>query len=927
MSTMTRSGRVALVAAAVVALVAAIWSCGGHDAPPRRHVAEDSGASSSAYATVDVTRSAGTRAGNGVAGAVPGDPSDAVNSQDLHTLSGRVRDADGRALAGAAIRAEPVAPFASLPDKRKPVDAVANGGGAFALRGLASGEWRLLCSADGAVRTRVGVLRVPQVTSFDVVLPVGPVIAGTLVDDATGAPIAGATVRGLGIDYLHWNDRDDAWLVECTTDGSGAFKADVHRDGFRIGKFRIVAPGFSAVPGGFGEYGEIGSDGSDRVEVALRARRGATLTGVVTGPSGPVAGAHVAVRHKTSLDGEFDDFVVETTTDAAGHYEARGVAPGKRPVRIEAPGLVQREAHRIEFTVAGAFESEPPDACVVDFDEDGVVVHDVTLEPVGPWPTCTAAGRVIADDDAPIAGATVESVYAPRVETKTAADGTFSLEGVPTDGFGLTEIAASHPEFDRDTHTVVAKPGETHDDLKIRLARRARLRGRVTTADGAAAAGARVVVSVADKSGKWTSFETPVGADGAYSALLDAASFVGVDCELADMRGRGESNGSDEKSEFVVDVVLAPVLSIVGRAVVAGTSDPVAGVPVAVVFDFGGLDIEGSPPPPIVQTSTAADGTFRIDGLRPGTLNLRVGDERFTGGRATINVPRVEPVVVGLEPARDLGGRVAFADGSSASGVKVTIRFDDDSKEFGDARTTGRDGAFLYRGLAPGAYALELSGGDPRICGTRVRAVQSGTRALALVVSPELALEVQVVDPEGRPVERAEVWSHPSGGRDGPSAGEANNVDIPVRLGGLDAGPHDVTVNVDGFLTGVAKNVRAGGGAVVVKLDRGLSIDGVLLDVDGTPLGFATMTAEPVGSGGDESACFQRATTAENGRFHVTGLAPGRWKFASLQRGGNRVPSGAAAARPKRTRIGDDVFDAGATDVRVRCVEEKTKDE
>src|SRR5204862_3044259 len=131
-------------------------------------------------------------------------------------------------------------------------------------------------------------------------------------------------------------------------------------------------------------------------------------------------------------------------------------------------------------------------------------------------------------------------------------------------------------------------------------------------------------------------------------------------------------------------------------------------------------------------------------------------------------------------------------------------------------RETGKDGRFVFRGLASGAYVVALDCGDPEITGKVVGPVQAGTRGWAVTVEPGRAIAGRIVGEPGKSMRDALVWVVRAGRR-AQSGGVSVEEDGSFGIGGLDDGAYDVHAQASGFVIAVAKNARAGAARVEMK--------------------------------------------------------------------------------------------------------------
>ena len=192
------------------------------------------------------------------------------------------------------------------------------------------------------------------------------------------------------------------------------------------------------------------------VTIELSEANAAAFTGRVVDAGGkPVAGAKVALRHHIQGVGRQSQYgtvivTATTKTDAEGRYQFAALWPGDRyhPV-VSAAGYGDAEAAQAS--------GEPGKSH--DFGDTRLSRTDLA-----------ARGTVVGPDGKPAAGAEVFSVDGPkRVAARAAADGSFTLKGVPERG-GFV--------FARATGTKLAVAFATPDDAKPLTLRLAKADGR-----------------------------------------------------------------------------------------------------------------------------------------------------------------------------------------------------------------------------------------------------------------------------------------------------------------------------------------------------------------------------------------------------------------------------------------------------------------
>jgi len=855
------------------------------------------------------------------------------------TLHGRVTRTDGTPLAGAVVRAAPVPVFPGVPDERKPVESTASADGAFDLPGVVAGDWAVSCSADGAWRGPQGVVRLPDVRRFDVVLPTGPVFEGSLVDDATGKALPGVKVQAL---------RAGGVVAEVVTGADGRFEFDLHAAYAAVDEVRLDAPGYGAHPGGFAVGCVVdGSSAGDRVPLALRARRGIVVCGTVTGPAGPVAGAEVEAWFAQSAPGESGaaSATRRATTRSDGAYEIVGIEGSDCVIRVTAPGLVQAEVLAEGVRDPRAWPRLAPDACRVALPESDnsaeTTRHDVKLVAQTPSPRRAVRGRVHDAAGAPLAGAKVIAGFTfDSADATTGADGTFTVQA-PVLG-DVTWVAVGREGSAVRTSSVDVSSEDADKPLDVELSPDPVARGRVTDERGAPIAGARVNVvprpeaddtGAVDEAPRFPPGPPPSAAcdaEGRFSLRYRRTSegdfLVATAPGFAPRRDDVASDATTETS-----IVLPKACELTGRVVRGDTGAPAAGVRVAQIVDENAGDDDLVRAGRVVAV-TSADGSFRVTGIGSGACPLCVFAHGWLTRRVSVEVPLVAAVRVEIEPSLTLAGRLLFEDGSPAADVEVAAydrpRDADGSWSAQVSRSvrSRADGRFAIPGLRPVPHWVGVQWGEPRVIAESIGPFSPDADVeRPMRVARGASIVGRLVDLQGRPFVVEEggdepvVRATPAGGADRPDGrgrAEPGEPTGAFSVGGLDHGAYDVAVRARGFVPVKLKNVRADAGPLVVKMDPGLSLSGVVLGADGRPLANVTLVAtseDPAAADGDAQ---RDCDTDDRGAFRIAGLSQGRWRL-DLYRG--------VTVDGMQRLSGNLEFDAGADDLRLTCVAVATK--
>ncbi|HEU4419754.1 MAG TPA: sigma-70 family RNA polymerase sigma factor, partial [Planctomycetota bacterium] len=293
-----------------------------------------------------------------------------------------------------------------------------------------------------------------------------------IVVDATGTPVADAIVES-GM-FVGGVDADQV----AVTAADGTF---VVRESEHLCVVGARAVGFAASRLYFVQC-KPGAE--EHVRIELPAAGGA-VEGVVLGPAGePVANAVVRVG-----EGSTEGFTcgpqgappmpAQVRTDSAGRFRAIGVRPGTQPVNVRAANL----APWIGTCEVGA---------------GGTAAVRVVLSA-----GVTCAG-VVRGEDGQVAVDAEVSVGDPGdfvlLRTRTAADGTFTLTGLPIGEFALE---ASAERLGKASARLHGQPGETLR-CELSLSNGLALRGRVVDDLGAPVAQANVVCD-AEGNDRWAS--------------------------------------------------------------------------------------------------------------------------------------------------------------------------------------------------------------------------------------------------------------------------------------------------------------------------------------------------------------------------------------------------------------------------------------
>lgn len=401
------------------------------------------------------------------------------------------------------------------------------------------------------------------------------------------------------------------------------------------------------------------------------------------------------------------------TTGADGTYKVSGLPGGTYSVFLFAPP----DANLVRANVSD----------VVIAEGDSGTVRDFVLQPGG-----TITGLVTnAATGAPVANVDVNASGDVYGYARTTSDGRYTISGIVGDvtvrfsPFGSAEPTLA-PQSWPDVVTVAA--GATVTGIDAALLAGASISGTVTNAaTGAPVQGVRVYAAP-HEGGMSISAET--GSDGRYTLTGLGSGAVRLqfspptDSGLAGEFWRNVRDYSGAELVTLIagetyqgfDAALDAYGSVSGRVTREDTGAPVEGVRVSDSSGVWG---------PISQTLTAADGTYTLNNVTPGSARLSFWppyDSDFAAtsreGVAVVSGQATSGVDVTLARAGSITGKV-LRDGHPMTGgyyVGIVTRVDADGiPTAGGSDGTSADGTFSITGLGPGRYLVEArpwSGAD-----------------------------------------------------------------------------------------------------------------------------------------------------------------------------------------------------------------------
>jgi protocatechuate 3,4-dioxygenase beta subunit len=308
------------------------------------------------------------------------------------------------------------------------------------------------------------------------------------------------------------------------------------------------------------------------------------------------------------------------------------------------------------------------------------------------------------------------------------------------------------------------------------------------------------------------------------------------------------------------------------------------------------------------ETLSGEDGSYQLDGLRPEWYTVRaVAAGHAPGEVSEVPAPR-EQVNVVLDEGGNIGGSVRSEGGAPVAGAEVHAYQDIESQNIFDIilsksrpavdiARTDESGQFRFETLGSGVYNFLCKAPGYQIQRVLKKKVAPNMPdGLRIVLEPGLVITGVVQDPDGNPVAGARVRAQPPVTSQPPG----HQVNITFEDGSvttdeqgqfvfdtLESGQHTLLCWHEHYQTARRPGVNPGKDEVVIKLDHGGRVSGIVSDGNGRPVAGAVVSATDVAdlrkdAVSDEAGHYQLAGLASGPRsLHVTVNAKG---FARLRR-------------------------------------------
>ncbi|MEC9475954.1 MAG: carboxypeptidase-like regulatory domain-containing protein [Planctomycetota bacterium] len=248
----------------------------------------------------------------------------------------------------------------------------------------------------------------------------------------------------------------------------------------------------------------------------------------------------------------------------------------------------------------------------------------------------------------------------------------------------------------------------------------------------------------------------------------------------------------------------------------------------------------GQIPPPLPDTHSGSDGRFLLEGVPPGSYDIRTESMGFVDGRLRgieIVFDETVPAEVVLERGAVVRGIVRDEEGQPLGEIDVTVNIDQRNRGGTEERTkTFDNGEFVIDTLPAGSYRVTCTGDGWR----RWReTVPADGPYLEVTMKAAPVLTGRVIDSRGKAVSRARVqidrgW----GDADGATTDGEGRFRLLLETGG-----DRIVVRARGYAELRQETDPEGGDLGDLVLADAEVITGLALAPDGSPLSGARVTA------------------------------------------------------------------------------------
>ncbi|HEY8181529.1 MAG TPA: carboxypeptidase regulatory-like domain-containing protein [Thermoanaerobaculia bacterium] len=484
-------------------------------------------------------------------------------------------------------------------------------------------------------------------------------------------------------------------------------------------------------------------------------------------------------------------------------------------------------------------------------------------------PAARISGVVRDAERHPLAGAPIAIIGEGFEDTAvTDSNGAYAIEA-PRGTYAIESLAPSF-QFGDAAEKIDATAGNVKKDLIA--TRQQGIEGLVRTADGKSVAGSAIGFLYEIQGMSWFQpTENVTGPDGSFRvyAARDGGQRTRLVAVAPGMPPAiSEPIVASDRGKRVT--ITVPKGTVITGKVIRKDGKAIAGVRVDPV-----IGTQRMPQMEAILTPTGApwattDQEGRFTGrLTEATSGLSFAKKGYVTADQVVNLSEKSKVEVMLAEAGSIAGRVVNKDGSPASDIMISA-----ASAFA---MSSSDGSFVVEGLEPGPQVVRFGRG-----GIQQQTVDVPTRDLVLVLGATRAIHGRVIDAaSGAPVERFSIGGSGADDYSMPTLFDSPTgefkVDVPAKAA-------KIAIQALGYVP--ANDVAvdpAGDAAVTIKLSRGRTLRGRVLDEKQQPIAGVEI-------GFNEAARIRNEeeppVTRADGSFELPGLPFDEAVNVQFQKGG-----------------------------------------
>lgn len=275
-----------------------------------------------------------------------------------------------------------------------------------------------------------------------------------------------------------------------------------------------------------------------------------------------------------------------------------------------------------------------------------------------------------------------------------AEDGSFMIDNLPPGVIELQVAALGHARAS--ANGIEIEEAKTASGIEVKMERAARLKGRITTADGQGVSGATAYVKEPAESASSIVDRVMSDANGAYEiGSVPPGTHTIIFTKQGFIRQEKSVDAAGGK-ELHLDVQLERGRAVTGR-VVTERGEPIAA---ADIFTEPGARTPQ-------RTRSDADGAFRLEGLGDGTIRIRAQKDGFAASRLEIDPSSTAPVTITLRRGATISGRVSGLAPEQLGAVHLYATASDFMQPV--MGLVSANGAFTLTGIPDGMVAIHAS--------------------------------------------------------------------------------------------------------------------------------------------------------------------------------------------------------------------------